>query len=133
MNVQPEALQLADALEPIWMLQSDKLKAAAELRRLREENENLKKAANRGGHVTIAWNEIERLNEVNQMLVESAEMALYVVNEYANSHSYYDESDEVGVRSCCGVVSYKPHHKNCETTKALEALRQALTKAKEQT
>lgn len=41
MNTQPEALRLADALEPTWTLQSDKMKAAAELRRLHEVNQML--------------------------------------------------------------------------------------------
>lgn len=77
MNTLPDAVRLADWVDSYRTRKATVLEdVATELRRLHEENENLKKAANRGGHMTIAWNEIERLNEVNQMLVESAEMAL---------------------------------------------------------
>lgn len=80
MNTLPKALLLADALDKTADFQMRAIEAAAELR---------------------------RLHEVNQMLVESAEMALEALEElrFANA-PFLDE--------------------------AMEALRQALSKAKEQ-
>ena len=43
---QPEALRLADNLGKQWTLLSDQVKAAAELRRLHEVNQDLLKALN---------------------------------------------------------------------------------------
>ena len=92
MNTLPDAVRLADWVDSYRTRKATVLEdVATELRRLHKENENLKKAANRGGHMTIAWNEIERLNEVNQMLVESAEMALEVMSKEPESFTLWVE------------------------------------------
>ena len=44
MNIQPEALRLADNLGKQWTLLSDQVKAAAELRRLHAVNQDLLEA-----------------------------------------------------------------------------------------
>ena len=85
MNTLPDAVRLADWVDSYRTRKATVLEdVAAELRRLHEENENLKKATNRGGHMTIAWNEIERLNEVNQMLVDALQR---IIDEPNNTMS----------------------------------------------
>lgn len=43
----------------------------------------------------------------------------------ADFTTYSSEDDSVGYRCCCGVVSYMPHGKDCELSKAIDAARRS--------
>lgn len=48
--------------------------------------------------------------------------ALRVIQNQADAVSYSNDADEVGHRVCCGVVSYKPHEKDCEVNEAITTI-----------
>jgi hypothetical protein len=79
MNTQPEALRLADFLEGSATIPSDKIKAAAELRRLHEENERLKATPPNLATPLVAPVQepvADRVRECAQRLVEHADFRL---------------------------------------------------------
>ena len=45
-----------------------------------------------------------------------------VVSSDGGMDRYDHEEDEVGCRSCCGVVSYRPHESDCWVVRCREAL-----------
>ena len=75
MTQQPEALRLADAIDPfVRPYAPDHLTskaAAAELRRLHAENEAMRNVANRGGHIAVAMSRIADLESQRDALLEA--------------------------------------------------------------
>jgi Mg2+ and Co2+ transporter CorA len=95
MNTQPEALRLADVLNLLGMdMQTPRL-AAAELRRLHEENERLL-AANRDviDYFDALMVDYKKLQEVNQELAEALEGLVAMAENFA-SELHKDHPDVV--------------------------------------
>jgi hypothetical protein len=67
MTAQPEALRLADLLDAHQF--DEPHAAAAELRRLHEENEVMRNVANRGGHIAVAMSRIADLEAQRDALL----------------------------------------------------------------
>jgi len=101
MNTQPEALRLADELDRLESIgwggdQADLTKyseeqaelAAAELRRLHEENERLR--INRMKSLAKLLDKTKRLHQVNQELVEALETIAEYWNQDTNHNPMQD-------------------------------------------
>ena len=54
-------------------------------------------------------------------LLEALELAI----DTDGGTTYNGEDDEVGERSCCGEISYRPHRHDCWVVKARAAIRKA--------
>ena len=74
MTAQPEALRLADLLDAHQF--DEPHAAAAELRRLHEENEVMRNVANRGGHIAVAMSRIADLEAQRDALLEALKLLL---------------------------------------------------------
>jgi hypothetical protein len=77
----PKALVLADELERHIGEFETATRASAELRRLYAENERLRSAANRGGHMAVAW----ELQQADEALLRQALECLEAMNPYPAS------------------------------------------------
>ena len=56
--------------------------------------------------------------------LENAKKLLQEVLNELDLTTYCDEDDEIGRRSCCDVISYKPHEKNCIIVRIKKFLKQ---------
>ena len=57
---------------------------------------------------------------------EALRLALEALEEISHVNTYQNEDDEVGMKFCCDQVSYQPHSTDCQTMKAITAIKQAL-------
>jgi hypothetical protein len=57
---------------------------------------------------------------------EALRLALEVLEEMSHVNIYQNEDDEVGMKVCCDQVSYQPHSTDCQTMKAIHAIKAAL-------
>lgn len=65
-----------------------------------------------------------RLNVVTAQRDELLEALGLAIDDDGGTH-YDGEDDEIGERSCCGEVSYKPHRHDCWVVKARAAIAKA--------
>lgn len=57
---------------------------------------------------------------------EALRLALEALEEISHVNTYQNEDDEVGMKFCCDQVSYQPHSTDCQTMKAIHAIKAAL-------
>lgn len=55
-------------------------------------------------------------------VLQAIEALRLVVREDGGLDRYDSEDDEIGCRSCCNVLSYKPHEEDCYVMHAQRAL-----------
>jgi len=71
---------------------------------------------------------------MSKELLQQALNTLKLSVEYDGGVTYFDDGDEIGMRKCCDVISYKEHHKDCWIVQAkstITALEAELAKPKQ--
>jgi hypothetical protein len=59
-------------------------------------------------------------------MIEVLKQALEALENFADVVKYDNEQDYIGCRACCYVLAYDQHSENCQATKAITAIKEAI-------
>jgi hypothetical protein len=64
---------------------------------------------------------------MNEQQLVAVKQALETLQDFADDIRHDNEQDEIGCRSCCGVLSYDNHSENCKAMKSIAALQSIIS------